>query len=257
MAKTTAKGKKDKTSFLVVSIVSVLGVILIGVWGTFQFGQVEGDEFSPDTFSRQKYSYLQIPLVRVQISGIDRSNTTGDLERHLVANKLIPVATAANPEWHTIQATAGNVPFPPGDAAILFRYLEEPTAPEGQSWLDWTTKNPAFAKVLWPVVAQLARDQLYIFLPDLFDSVARIKDPTEFATWVNHYAADRYTRIADARSELGRHNDAVTLYKRALSYQSDHTAATKGLAAAEAALKSAPAAEAPPESAPGAEAATK
>jgi hypothetical protein len=234
---TTLKQKSDKTAYIIVAIVGLLGVLLIGGWSTVQFGMIHGDEFSPDTFKRRTYTYYRIPLVHWQVTGIDYTDTTGSLEQHLKANKLVPISKPAKPTWHTIQASAGVRQLPVGDAAILYRYLDAATAPGGKEWLDWTTSQPKAAAVMWPVVAQLARDQLYLYLPELLELANKADNVATFTTELNAFAARSYTQVADARRDLGRHNEAVKLYQAAIGFQQDHAAAQQGLAESQAALK--------------------
>jgi len=227
----TAKTKRsDKTAWIVVSVVGIVIFALGTIWGTLQFGHVEGEEFSPDTFTRRKYSYYQVPLIRLQISGIDRTTTTGDLELHLTTNKIVTVQNSNNPAWHTIRAKEGNFWLPHGDAAILFRYVGESNAPGGVTWLDWTTANANMAAVLWPAVAQLARDELYFLVPDLLAPVAEIKTAAELTAWIDQHLADEYVRLGDARRELGYTTEAAAFYRTALKHQADHAGAKKGLA---------------------------
>jgi hypothetical protein len=235
MSKATAsKAKKsDKTAWIIVMVVGVLGVVVLTLFSTFQFGQVRGDEFSPDTLKRRSYSYYQIPLIRLQVTGIDYTDTTGNLESHWTTAKLVTARTVAKPAWHTIQATAGERELPEGDATILFRYLDHNTAPDGETWLDWSTKKPNAAKILWPAVVQLARDQMYLYVPGLLELAGEADNLAEFTNRVNTYAADSYSQMAGTRHAMQQHAAAVKLYQTALSYQQDHSAAQAGLAEAQ------------------------
>ena len=228
MATLTPKTKKsDKTAWIIVSIVGVIGIGLGSIWGTYSYGHVEGDEFSPDTFTRREYSYYQIPIIRMQITGIDRTDNTGALESHLKTNGIVTVQNATKPAWHTIQASEGGSLLPPGDAAILYRYMGQANAPGGVLWIDWSMANANFAAVLWPAVAQLARDELYILIPDLMAQAAKSKSVTEFAEWTNKYIDAEYTRMGDLRKELGYDEEADAFYKRAKDFRVDPAAAKK------------------------------
>ena len=238
--------KSDKLAYIVVAIVGICGTGLIALWAIVQFGHVEGDEFSPDTLVRRTYEYHQIPWLRVQITGIDRVDTSGDLVQHLKTAKIVTPRNQQSPQWHTIQATAHGMELPPGDAAILFRYLDASTAPAGQDWLTWTNNHTPEAGVLWPVVAQLARDQLYLHVPELLVLAEDTSNLAQFTSRVNAYAADRYTLSAEIRFQMGDPTQAAQFYTTALSYVADHAKAIRGLAA----VKAAPPAEATDPAAP-------
>ena len=55
-----------------------------------------------------------------------------------------------------------------GDAQILCRYLDVDGDGGIKLWLQWSQQHPAAARVLWPSVARVARQELYVFVPDLF-----------------------------------------------------------------------------------------
>ncbi len=64
--------------------------------------------------------------------------------------------------------TRGDLPAPPGDAAILARYLDLKDDEGELLWLAWSKKEPKLAKVFWPAVAEAARREMYVLVPDLF-----------------------------------------------------------------------------------------
>src|SRR5690242_11202324 len=71
------------------SVLSVLGAILLLFLATVTFGAVHGREFCPQTFERRSYSYYELPLVHIQMTGERHDDLTGDTEKHVTSNKYI------------------------------------------------------------------------------------------------------------------------------------------------------------------------
>ena len=51
------------------TIVGLLGATLLVFVVTVLFGAVHGVEFCPQTFERRSYSYYELPLVHIQMTG--------------------------------------------------------------------------------------------------------------------------------------------------------------------------------------------
>ena len=53
----------------------VVGAVVF--YGTFRFGVVTGQEFSPGSFTRRQFHYLEVPLLQILVTPISRDDCTG------------------------------------------------------------------------------------------------------------------------------------------------------------------------------------
>jgi hypothetical protein len=209
-------------------VCSLGGVAVIGL-AILIFGGVTGVEFSPDGFQRRWFYYHEIPLLRIQVWPISRSDLTNDLQTHLLSEKLVPPTKPEGAQrWHLVSVSriGGSRT---GDAQILCSYLDS-YRPQGDLvWLDWTKKHPDLAKVLWPAIAELAAEQLYVFVPELIDLAKSAQGEADLQARTDLILAERYGQLADAQQELGNHARALALYDLALPHTKDHDPLRKRL----------------------------
>lgn len=197
----------------------VIGVVLslaVVVYSTFFFGLIQGEEFSPETFERRHFAYYEIPLVGFQVSPITHSDQTGDLEEFLVAKQIVPVKKGGNPRWDLVSASRGNVLASPGDAKVLCDYFDTVDADKKTVWLRWTEEHTELGILLWPAVADLAEQELYVFIPDLLELARQTTAADEFQSKLDQMLTVKYTDLAQTQQSLGRHEQAVELYSHAL-----------------------------------------
>ena len=197
----------------------VMGGLLLVILCTMWIGGVQGEEFSPDTFQRRRFSYFELPLLRVQVTPIDRIDITNSLEKHLTANGFIAPQNAASPQWDLVTVSSSSEVAEEGDALALCNYLDAVDSNGGNFWLQWTKDNDAKAKVLWPEAARLARQQLYILLPDLFRAAKGPGDAAQLRAEIARIAAQRCVQLAAAQQQLEEHEIAVELFSQALEYE--------------------------------------
>ena len=215
--------------------VLVLGFVL--VLSTFMFGWVNGQEVSPDTFDRRSFFYCEIPLFKVQITPVRRVNTGKGFESYLAADtKLIPASTAATPRYDLVRMNNVKPESDKCDARILCFYFDSMNESGTSYWLEWTKQNPELAKVLWPIVAKAARQQLYIFVPDLIESARQATNAKQFQRDLELVLAKKYLEFAELQQQLDRHDDAVKLYTEAITHDPQSTSAFLGRAKSHEAL---------------------
>jgi hypothetical protein len=196
----------------------VLGTILFLVVITLMFGRIGGEEFSPHDFKRRTFHYYEIPVARIQVWPVKRFDATGDLETNLVRDKLILVKPPAEPRWDLVHGYRGGAPVAKGDAAILCGYLDARDKGFSQEWLAWSNDKPALAKILWPLVAELAQQELYWFLPDMFELARIATDEKEFEAKLHALMAQKYHDFALVQQKLGYHEAEVELLTSAVKY---------------------------------------
>jgi len=207
------------------------------LYSTYLFGLVSGEEFAPETFQRRNFHYYQIPLLRIQVTGIRRTDITDALERKIASNEILdlPKTRPLNDptlRWDVVMARRSSIVPTYGDARILCRYLDSQDAGGSNVWMDWTTANPKLARVVWRHVHAMAVHELYVLIPELFELARTATDPDQLDTEIEAYLTPELVRFATAQSELGRHALAVELFTLALERDEDLIEALNGRAAA-------------------------
>lgn len=150
------------------SFIGLLGVTLGVFVLTVMFGGVHGLEFCPQTFERRSYSFYELPVLRIQVTGERNEDLTGPTEQYIQSQKYFTAGTGKK-EWHVLVGSQGTRVRRPGDAGILIHYLDARQNGDSRRWVQWSEKNEELAQVLWPAVQQLAVSDAYVFIPDLFD----------------------------------------------------------------------------------------
>jgi hypothetical protein len=198
------------------------------VYSVVFFGHVRGQEFAPHSFARREFSYFEIPLVGLQISPVFRQDVTNDLESHLAGEKLVAGSKKTSAErWDLVVARRGTSQvelriISQGNARILCEYLDAQDSRQAYIWLDWTNRNPELAKVVWPAVARLARQDLYVFAPELLRRASQATDPVQLQTDMNGWLVERYLAFGRIQQQLSNHEAAVELFTAALQLVPSH-----------------------------------
>lgn len=213
--------KKEWLPRIIVGVVGVIAVFVAVGMATLWFGIIAGEEFCPETFTRRSFFYYEIPLIGFQISPITRNDTTSAVSVHLTSNNFVPVPKGAKHRWDLVFDTRAAIKASQGDAAILCAYLDA-TDHEGKHyWEQWTDENKAIAKILWPAVASVARNRLYLFAPQLIDLAEQASDPQQFQSDLDALLAQQYGDLATVHQQLKDHETAVDLLTKALQYAPD------------------------------------
>ena len=71
---------------------------------------------------------------------------------------------------------------------------------------------------MWPEVAKLAREDLYLVTPDLFELAASVTDPGAFRSDLNRVLARTYQELADLQMELKNVETAQRFQGESLRY---------------------------------------
>ncbi len=200
-------------------ILLLSGVVI--VYGVLWFGTVNGEEFSPDSFQRRTFSYIQLPLFGAQITPIRHTDTTNDLEKYLSAEKLYPKAEKAEARWDLVRGQQGAGSNIQGDARILTLYLDTFNAEGDEVWLKWSEDNAELAKVLWPAVAKVARDELYSFVPELFVLARTAESAVQLQESIDEALAAKYMLTAETFEALGEEEVAAELFAQAVQHAPD------------------------------------
>lgn len=220
----TKSAKKPESPFATRVGIGVLGVFLVGVvlvYAVLYFGSVTGEEFSPDSFKRRRFAYREIPLLGLQITPIRHTDATNDLEKHLLADKLFAVPAQPENRWDLVFASQGQSSIFAGDARILCQYLDAANKDGDHIWLKWSEDHVEMAKVLWPAVAEVARHELYSFIPDLFLLARSASTPEQLQQRIDEALADKYLLVAETLEALDHKDVAEELFAEAIRHAPD------------------------------------
>jgi hypothetical protein len=204
----------------------LVGVVLL--YAVLYFGSVNGEEFSPDSFKRRAFAYLEIPLIGVQVTPIRHTDTTNDLERHLVADKLFPLPTKPENRWDLVTASQGQSRTFQGDARILCQYLDAMNKDGDHIWLKWSEAHVDMAKVLWPAIAEVARNEWYSFIPELFLLARSASTPDQLQQRIDQALADQYLLAAETLEALDQNDIAAELFAEVLRHAPDRAEIVRG-----------------------------
>jgi len=215
------KSSKTRIGILLVLLVLALAtpvtiLVLLGI------GQMHGVEFSPDDFSRRSFSYNQMPVTGWVVFKKKYEDQTTDLEKSLIATRLVRPVVLKQKRWHLISEFGSPVISHQCDARFLTNYLDKYDEDGASYWDTWNTDYPKCAKVFWPEVAELARDQMYLKVADVMRvgmSVSK-DNPKRFDRSLRSVLSDVYLELSSLDAELGRLERAEYRIKRALQHGS-------------------------------------
>jgi hypothetical protein len=204
-------------SYALWGTLGTLAAALLVFVATLWFGGVHGTEFSPQTFERRSYSFYELPLVGIQVTAVRHEDLTGIAETFLTSNNYVTVAPAGGPQdWHIIIGSRGTKLLRKGDANILMQYLDSKDSAEYHRWVKWSEDNPKLAKVFWPAVQRLAKDDLYIFVPDLFELAKRMDDSVKLQAALDKLVAEKLLFLARRLQGREEHAEAIKLLDEAM-----------------------------------------
>jgi hypothetical protein len=199
------------------SLLGLLAATLLVFIATVTFGAVHGTEFCPQTFERRSYSYYELPLVGMQVTGERHEDLTGDTEKSITTQKFITPPAGGKQEWHVLLGSRGTRLRQPGDAHILMLYLDATDSDHYHRWLEWSNEHKELAQAMWPAVQRLALHELYIDIPDLFDVVKTIEDATKLKQELDRLVARKLLPLARKYEQHDNRSAAIKVLDEALS----------------------------------------
>ncbi len=205
-----------------------IGAILL-FFTVWIFGHVRGEEFSPDTFEVRSFSYYRIPLTEIQVKAVRHHTFGSALRDHLIRKNLLPKSANDTPRWDLVyRQNLWSREAILGDAQFLVDFLPDFRDGWDDEWLTWTQDHPDLAAILWPAVAELARTNLYIFVPDLLELAEVAEQPDDLERQIDQTLAEQYYQVAEIHRKEGRHDSAVRYYDMVLDHDPTHSKAAQG-----------------------------
>lgn len=219
------------TPVLIGLLLTLLTLPVIGI-AFYASGSVRGEEFCPDDFTRREFSYNRLPVLGWTLLGIEYDNLTGELEETLISEDLVtPVNDlsndASNKTWHLYRDWS--VPDSHDcDARFLVDYLtfQKEDAKNGRTsfWVDWNRKFPKSAKVFWPIVADLARHEMYLGIPQVMRLAIAVSEdqPEQLQSNLLAMSGELWQELGTNDFQQQRFNRAAVRLTRAQAIRSDN-----------------------------------
>ena len=214
-------------------LIASLVAIPIAAVVLLSMGITAGEEFSPDDFTRRRFFYNRIPIFNWTVFKKTYTDTTPNFEQDLLSNNLITAANNVPQVWHLSEDSGveydGLQPTE-CDARFLVDYLDLQGTESNSYWEQWNEKHPQLAKIFWPVVADLARHEMYLAIPDIMRMAMAVDAEAEqqagmktnqkaqgesFQTRLNKMAVDSYTELGELDQQAGRTERAKIRFQRA------------------------------------------
>jgi len=206
--------------WLPIALASTLILLALGLvisLLTLTLGAVHGIEFSPQSFERRSYSFFELPLIGTQITAVQHDDVSKTTETFITTSKYITPPAGGPQDWHIVSGSRGVRGRRQGDASILMQYFDAQDSDEYHRWVKWSEDYPKLAKVFWPSVQRLAVNELYVFVPDLFDLAKAHDDPKKLQSALNQAVVERLLILARRLQERGEHAEAIQVLDDALA----------------------------------------
>jgi hypothetical protein len=145
-----------------VTWVTLAILVLGGILGPS--GRVGGVEFSPDTFEHRSFQYVQ--WCGIQLTPTRHSLWQSDVDRYLHEQGFVEWPDDIEPRWYFVKGFAPHVRGWSGEAKSMCHGLGCYSG--NDQWVTWSQENPELARVVWPRVVTLARNEQFATVLLLF-----------------------------------------------------------------------------------------
>ena len=214
-----------------IAIFSLVAFVIIALcfYSYLAFGcYYTGKEFSPDDFTIRRFTYRYEAITGKVLSGRTFTIDKGGWLPNLVADKLVTPVNKKEQTWHLISDN-GNYfrgASADSDARFLIDFLSLKNESLENTWTAWNSENPKLAKVLWPLIAEMARDKMYIVLGDVFSFVlnADVSKPNEFQADLQQEVAKAYLKMGKFDFENNKLKSAKVRISKSIKYDSTEEA---------------------------------
>lgn len=197
-------------------------MVPIGLVILFGMGHHSGTEFSPDDFSRRSFSYNQSPWFNWILVKKSYDDASGGLDRDLIADGLIQEELNDPQVWHLVLdlgSTENGLVSHDCDARFLTNYLDLTDDEGDYYWGAWNEEFPIAAKLFWPQIADLARHEMYLKIPDVMRFAMKLEtdgsDP--FQEDLEQLVAQCYLEMGVIDLQLNRYERAKTRLSRSIA----------------------------------------
>jgi hypothetical protein len=229
------KKKQSGRTFVIVTVVVSLVVLPILFMLLSAWGEKSGVEFSPDDFSMRSFDYCRLPLIGWTRRGIKYKDVDNATAKMLIDDDWIRATGRNQKRWHlvseSIPALISQNKIPAAcDARFLTEYFDLSNKDGIVLVTHWTDENPDSAKLFWPMVAEMARDSLYLPMPELMQFVLNYPTPDKdesFETKLTLRVGDIWYQAAITDQLKGQHERAISRFDMAIAKNPDHADAAE------------------------------
>lgn len=199
----------------VIGLSALLLTLLLLLIVRFQ-GHVSGHEFSPSHFRQREFSFYEIPLIHLQITPIRRSGSTPATALYIRQSSLIKTPTGTPADWQLVSISRGITGTTPADPQLL---IDQMKLQQGGDyyWKQWSIDHAKNATVFWPIIQELAKRELYIVMPSIFELAQADLEPSELTAQIDTLLKDEYFALVKDMDAADRGELAQQLLAEALS----------------------------------------
>ena len=189
-------------------------MLLAGFFVIRTQGYVSGTEFAPTHFQTRTFNFYEIPLLHVQITPIVRSIRTDATAQYLLQKSLIPLVQGSAQTWHLANLSRGLTGSRAADASFLVDQLLIESGGSAH-WKKWSVDHPKLASELWPIVQKLAKRELYLLIPSLFELASTSSSVEELQESIDRYLEREYIGLIEDMKAADREPLAAALLAEA------------------------------------------
>ncbi len=221
MSQSEGKPKRRRYELWILGLLIALVCGLLIDYGT---SYRSGVEFCPQTFAMRSFDYKKMSITGWIARGIHYQDHDNFVGNTILADKWI----TAPPErqWDLVSENSswnGSFTNDQCDARFFVNALQkvvfDKTAKANKNvWIIWSEKHPNCAKEFWPIAAEMARQQMYLALPDFMKfakGLADEKNVDKFKADLEIAAVEALVRFAKADEATGNKSRALGRYKLA------------------------------------------
>ena len=208
-----------KTNRVVKGWVTVIATVLICLVVGFVIrtqGSVSGFEFAPSHFEQRTFSFYEIPLIHLQITPIRRMGDTPQTAKYVRMTTLKNVPKGRATTWHLVSISRGLTGQTVADADLLMQHLQLGDD-QDPYWKSWSKQHPNHSAILWPIIQQLAKRELYVLIPMVFQiAEANADSSTQMQKTLDKRLAEEYVTLVKDMKEAKKDDIAAELLAEAL-----------------------------------------
>ena len=218
----------SKYKYLIIALGVVLGTFVVFMTYLNLGCSYSGTEFSPDDFTIRQFSYQYEPNTDWVVSGRQFKKDYYQSMPTLVADKYIKPVYKKEKTWHLLQDNGyyyrGH--SADSDARLLVDFLGLLDENHENKWTTWNSEHPKLAKIFWPLIADMARDEAYLTVGDVltFALDSENLDPKQFEADLQQEVAKAYLKLGTIDFENDAFGSAENRIKKSLEYHSDSEA---------------------------------
>ena len=137
----------------------------------------------------------------------------------LVADQLIEVEPHQPQRWLLIRDDTPGRPAGDRDARFLVHYLNQVDADSNPYWVTWNDDHPNCAPIFWPIVAKLARHDMFLAIPEIMEFARQFSgdDAAAFRQRLEALTVKAWFELGSMDADQGNHARARQRFDEAIA----------------------------------------